>query len=141
MGETQITEVYFAKEDIYDEAGYRTLPIPKGVQVQFLEEYTNFYGRYVKVIFGGTVYYTKPEYLTKNVIRKRRLDKAVPEANAHHEAYGDVVMIAELVVKQTGVEFWCVKDKNSVIHVVDIKDCTDFHIVDYNVEEPVTYRG
>ncbi len=141
MGESKITEKYFAKDVIYDEAGYRKQHIPKGAEVKYLEEYTNFYGRYVKIVYGEGIYYTKPEHLVKKVIRSTALLKAVPGASAHHARYGALVMMAELVVKQEGLEFWCVKDKKGELHVVDIKDCTDIRTIDRIEEKEVTYYG
>lgn len=141
MGESKTTERYFAKDVIYDEAGYRKQHIPKGAEVKYLEEYTNFYGRYVKVIYGEGIYYTKPEHLTKQVIRSTTIAKAVPGASAHHPRYGSLVMMAELVVKQEGLEFWCAKDEKGELRVVDIKDCTHIHIIDHIEEKEVTYYG
>lgn len=141
MGESKVTEKYFAKDTIYDEAGYRKQHIPKGAEVKYLEEYTNFFGRYVKISYGSYIYYTQPRHLVKKVIHSTALLKAIPGASAHHPRYGELVMLAELVVKQEGLEFWCVKDKKDELHVVDIKDCTNIRIIDHIEEEKVTYQG
>lgn len=50
-------------------------------------------------------------------------------------------VMAELVVKQEGLEFWCAKDKAGELHVVDIKDCADIRTIDRIEEKDVTYYG
>ena len=46
-------------EDWKTQAAQGYPDIPKNTEVQYIEEITNFYGRYAKVRWAGTVYYVK----------------------------------------------------------------------------------
>lgn len=141
MADIQISKRYFAKNDIYDVAGYNLPRIPNGAEVAFISQFTNFYGRYIKIRYQGHTYYTKPEMLIKRVIERKPLDSAESGCTAQHKYYGIVTLIAKVVTDNSDKEFWIDKDKNGQYHIIDIADCKFLYRVEKELEEKVTYDG
>lgn len=83
--------------------GYKN--IPKGAEVEFIEDYTNLYGIFAKVRYDGQIYYVDKEELdfnTKNmdreIERKTAADKvrAMPKVMS---ATGQIYVDFEEVMK------------------------------------------
>lgn len=143
MGETRAIETYIAKEDVYDCAGYGKPKIPKGAHVEFIGEYTCFYGRYIKVSYDGNTYYTRPKQFKKVVTIRRLLNFAISGCYAKHPHYNRVTLIAKIVTESndSGKEFWIAADADGHHHIIDVGDCMSFFLVDKQYEEAVTYFG
>lgn len=57
------TKKKLCDEDWKTQAAHGYPNIPKNVEVQYIEEIANCYGRYAKVQWAGIVYYVKPQDL------------------------------------------------------------------------------
>lgn len=141
MTDTLISKRYFAKDVIYDAAGYNLPRIPKGAEVKFISQFTNLYGRFVKIKYQNHTYYTKPELLIKRVTEKHRIDSAASGYSAQNKYYGLVKLVAKIVTDDSDKEFWIAKDEDGHCHIIDIAECKALYRVDKEHEEEVTYDG
>ena len=136
-----ITREYIAKRAIYDRAGYNHPVIPEGSIVSFAGEYQCFYGRFVTIFYEGNSYYVYPEELIKKVTYKNKLESPVSGCSANHSYLGDLTLEAKLNTDSSDTEYWIAKDKDSILHVIAIKDCKEMYTTGKVVKENVNYWG
>lgn len=137
-----ITE-YFTKEDTYDSALYTSSPIPKNSPVRFLGEYTNFYGRYVKVEYCGKIYYIKPKSLSKRTTQVTELTEPVTGCYAKHPKFGVLGLAARIMTDPltSKVDYWLAIDKDNNLRTIAIEDCERIYQVEDVRVDAVTYLG
>jgi hypothetical protein len=140
---TQKIVEYRTKRVTYTHAGYNDPPIPKDAPVQFLCEYTNFYGRYIKVKFNAIVYYLKPSELYKRTKYITILDEPVTGCYAKHKKLGTLGLAARIMTdpETTSEEYWLAIDADSRLVTIALKDCTQLYSLDKVEDDVVTYYG
>lgn len=134
---------YFTRKFTYDCADYGHPPIPENARVSFYGEYTCFYGRYVKVGYGGRTYYLKPEDLFKRITRTEKLTEPVSGCYAKHVKHGTVGLTARVLTdsQSNETEYWLACDKDRNLWVIALSDCEQFYAVLGTEDDIVTYSG
>lgn len=138
---TEVKIEYFTRRYTQDNADYGHPAIPANTKVSFYGEYTCFYGRFVKVGYGGRTYYLKPDDLYKQVTRAASLTEPVTGCYAVHNQFGVLGLAARIMTDPatSDDEYWLAIDKDDNLRTIRIKDCDKLYQVLEVKDDTVTY--
>lgn len=147
--ETKTFKKLIAKHDLCDNdyktqcaLGYEN--IPKGAEVVYRGEFTNFYGKWVSVAYRGRTYCVKYSDL---IIREETVNILdCPEPNCLAKFKGSIVkligkiaLVDNTLKKNIDSEIWLAKTDCDNIIYVDQHDCSQFYIAVSSEDKPLHY--
>ncbi len=143
--ETKTIKRYITKHSLCDgdsktqiALGYSN--IPKGEEVKFVREFSNFYGWWVDVAWGGRRYSVRHSNLIVREETRNILDAPEPNCIADFNN-SKVKMIGKLSLvdnnnNSVDSRIWVAKTEDNNIIYVDQADCSQFYIVASSVDKP-----
>lgn len=148
--ETKTIKRYIAKSNLCDgdwmtqaTKGYSN--IPEGEEIKFVREFSNFYGWWVDVAWGGRRYSVRHQDLIVREETRNILDAPEPNCIADFNK-SKVKMIGKLALVDNNNNsidsgIWVAKtDDNSIIYV-DQADCSQFYIVVSSEDKPFQHNA
>ena len=136
--ETKIVKRYIAKSSLPDgdwmtQAAKGYSNIPEGEEVKFVREFSNFYGWWVDVAWGGRRYDVRHSDLIVREETRNILDAPEPNCIADFNK-SKIKMIGKLALvdnNNNGIDsgIWLAKTDDGNIIYVDQADCSQFYTI------------
>lgn len=148
--ETKTIKRYITKSSLCD-GDWRTQAamgygnIPKGEEVKFISEFSNFYGLWVEVAWGGERYSVRHSDLIVREETRNILDSPEPNCIADFNK-SKVKMIGKLALVDNNnnsidSSIWIAKTDDGNIICVDQADCSQFYIVVSSEDKPFQHNA
>ena len=145
-----IVRKYITKSELHDgdvktQRALRYSNIPPETEVTFVEEWTNFYGNWVRVKYEGRIYDVRPFDIFIREITKEVLTEPQPNCCTMFKN-SEVILIGKLNLTDNRnniieSDIWLSKNSDGIIIPVDIKMCKSFYFISSVVDKPFKFNN